>query len=700
MVATTAAAVHTATGAAAAAAPNSYHPTSPARILDTRVGLGAPAGRLGPGRALDLQVAGRGGVPATGATAVVLNVTVTDTTASSYLTVYPTGGQRPLASNLNWQPGEARPNLVEVAVGGGQVTVFNFAGSTSVVADVEGWYSDVGQPAGSGLYRGVVPSRVLDTRSSLGGHAGPVVQGETMRLVIAGKNGVPATGAGAAALNVTATGANLSSFVTIFPAGTPRPIASNLNFVAGETIPNRVVVAIGAGGAIAIYNNTGSAHIVVDVDGWFTDASDATAAGGTFTAVTPSRLLDTRNGTGGAAGKLGQNQTLTLQVAGSGEVPATGAGAVVLNVTAVDGAIPSYLTIFPEGGVRTLSSDLNFSNGDAVPNLVVATLSGSGKIDIYNRFGTVDVVVDVMGWLSTSPLTGVAPSAPQAVQATAGELSATVAWTAPTNPGSGAVTGYTVVAAPGGSTAVAGGDEISAVVPDLTAGVSYTFVVYATNWAGWSPASAPSPAVVPVAPPPPATNVIGDVPWIHQQFSLSCEAAALQMALAHEHIYPNQQQELNDMGIDWRAAYWDASGLRWGDPYVNFVGSPYGSEIYYTGYGVYFPPVARIATAYGGSVLRASEGVAPQDVYSAVLAGHPVITWITYDWKFHPNHPYLAFDGRWVLFAGTAEHAATIVGVSPTSVLVNDPDRSQYWMDKATFEASYATYNRMAVVLN
>src|SRR5713226_1526592 len=113
-----------------------YHPLQPARILDTRNGTGGvPKAPIQPGGTLTVQVAGQGGVPA-GAAAVVMNVTATDTTAPSYLTVFPAGVTMPLASNLNWAPGVTVPNLVAVALGtgaqAGQVTIFNGAGSVDV----------------------------------------------------------------------------------------------------------------------------------------------------------------------------------------------------------------------------------------------------------------------------------------------------------------------------------------------------------------------------------------------------------------------------------------------------------------------------------------------------------------------------------------------------------------------------------------
>jgi hypothetical protein len=84
-------------------------------------------------------VAGAGGVPGN-ASAVVMNATVTDTTAAGYLTVWPTGAPQPLASNLNWVPSQTVANLAVVPLGGGQVSVYDSAGTADVVADIVGWY--------------------------------------------------------------------------------------------------------------------------------------------------------------------------------------------------------------------------------------------------------------------------------------------------------------------------------------------------------------------------------------------------------------------------------------------------------------------------------------------------------------------------------------------------------------------------------
>jgi hypothetical protein len=116
-------------------------PLAPARVLDTRNGNGAPVGKLGPNSSLSLQVTGRGGVPAGGVGAVFLNLTVTQPTAPSHLTVYADGSARPATSNLNFRPDQTIANLTVARIGaGGRVRIYNLAGQTHVIADVAGWF--------------------------------------------------------------------------------------------------------------------------------------------------------------------------------------------------------------------------------------------------------------------------------------------------------------------------------------------------------------------------------------------------------------------------------------------------------------------------------------------------------------------------------------------------------------------------------
>jgi hypothetical protein len=217
-----------------------------------------------------VQVTGLGGVPSTGVSAVVLNVTVTDTSASSYLTVYPScAGSPPNASNLNWVAGKTIANRVMVPVGSdGKVCMFNAAGSTDVIADVAGWFGDASSVMGTQEVGLATPCRVMDTRSGLGGYSTPFGAGVSRTLTVDGVCGVPSSGVAAVILNVTATDTSASSYFTVYPSGSP-PNASDLNWTAGVTIPNLVLASVNASGQITIFNAAGTVDGVVDVVGYF-----------------------------------------------------------------------------------------------------------------------------------------------------------------------------------------------------------------------------------------------------------------------------------------------------------------------------------------------------------------------------------------------------------------------------------------------
>jgi hypothetical protein len=247
-----------------------YNPLTPARILDTRTGNGAPVARLGPGASLDLQVTGRGQVPAAGVQAVVMNVAVTNTTAESFLTVHPTGEARPLASNVNWAPGDTVSSRVIAKLGtNGRVTIYNNAGQTDVIVDVNGWFTDASQAGAGGTFAPLEPARILDTRTGTGGIPGPLGAGSTVEVQVTGRGGVPVNGVTAVVLNATVVSPAGPGWLTIFPTGTAQPVASDLNYAAGEIRPNLVVVKVGAGGKVSLFTPT-TAEVIFDVAGFFT----------------------------------------------------------------------------------------------------------------------------------------------------------------------------------------------------------------------------------------------------------------------------------------------------------------------------------------------------------------------------------------------------------------------------------------------
>ena len=367
-----------------------YRPMTSLRILDTRYGIGGIASPLGQQATINIPVVGRGDVPAGGVAAVVMNATVTQSTASGYITVYPTGSARPSTSAVNFQTGQTVANLVEMPVGtGGDVTVFNYQGSVHVILDVVGWVAS-DTSVGTGLLHAVAPARLLDTRVA----QRPLGGGQTLDLAVGGQGGVPATGAAAAIVNLTVTNGSASSYLIAYPSGSSRPSTSNLNFGPGQTISNRAIVPLGSGGKITLYNFAGQVHVVVDVVGWFTDSTAAASTSGRFVGMTLARLLDTRSG----SGPLQSLETRAVAVLGQGGVPSSGVSAVVLNVTIVNPTAAGFLTVYADQSAPPPTSDLNFPAGALLSNLVVAQVGSDGKIAIYNLTGASHVVVDVLGY--------------------------------------------------------------------------------------------------------------------------------------------------------------------------------------------------------------------------------------------------------------------------------------------------------------
>ncbi|MDH4148722.1 MAG: carboxypeptidase-like regulatory domain-containing protein [Acidimicrobiia bacterium] len=365
--------------------PAAFVPLTPTRIHDTRDQ--GDVGYICPGTSRDFQVTGLGGVPGSGASAVVLNVTATDT-EPGFLTVYPSGEGRPVASNLNIASrSQIRPNLVIVPVGnGGKVSIFSQRGA-HVVLDVAGYFTPSASGNG-GRYTPINPSRAVDTRPG-----GIKITGPIQRQ-IAATPGVPASGVSAVALNVTVTESDAPGFVTVWPTGKSQPVASNLNMAgAGDTNANLVIVPVGPDGAIQLATQ-GGAHLIVDVVGWFNDNSAAPTSAGLFVPLTPKRVFDTRDGGTpvGAQSELVRSHTNGTGVPGS-------ARAAALNVTAVDASAAGYLRVWPTGAPEPGTSTVNFAAGDIRPNAALAQLNGGNAS--YSSNVALHVVADVSGYFTS-----------------------------------------------------------------------------------------------------------------------------------------------------------------------------------------------------------------------------------------------------------------------------------------------------------
>jgi hypothetical protein len=316
-------------------------------------------------------------------------------------------------SNLNFNTNETVANLIEEPVSStGEIAIYNgSSGSVNVIVDVAGYVSSSGE-----TYTPISSLRVCDTRtnnpSNLSGTALSQCEGKTLSPNIPLTISMTGTGllpisATAAVINLTAIAPVGGGYLTAYPSSSSTPpTASNVNFKKGELISNRAVVDLSPTGEINLVSNTAT-NVVVDVAGYYG------GSGAAYTPLSPRRIADSRCAASSpppycasenipqgnlSFSPIGGGSTENLTVAGIGSVPLT-ATAVVLNVTVASTTKGSFLTLWPAGAPSMpTASDLNWSAGTTIPNLVVAEVGANGQVSIYDNAGSVDVIVDVEGW--------------------------------------------------------------------------------------------------------------------------------------------------------------------------------------------------------------------------------------------------------------------------------------------------------------
>ena len=256
-----------------------------------------------------------------------------------------------------------------------------------------------GAPAAT-TYHPLSPVRLLDTRDGTGGLSGPFSPHAARTFQVAGKAGVPAT-ATAITGNLTVTGQTSPGYLFIGPAATNDPSSSNLNFPAGEDRANAVTAALAGDGTLSITyvapTPGSTAHVVLDISGYF--SPDGTGA--TYVPVNPTRLLDTRDGTGGAATPLTPGAPRTFQVVGRAGIPAA-ATAVTGNLTVTQQTAVGYLSIGPLPSASPTSSSLNFPLNDDRANAAWTALGPDGSLSVtlsaVAAGATAHVIFDVTGY--------------------------------------------------------------------------------------------------------------------------------------------------------------------------------------------------------------------------------------------------------------------------------------------------------------
>jgi hypothetical protein len=356
-----------------------YVPVTPFRLLDTRT----TGGPLVAGADRSVPVASVGDIPPD-ATDVAVSVTVTQPTASSFVAAYP-DGQYGGSSTANFASGQTVTVLAVVPIRNGRIALRLGGGSAHVVLDAVGYHRGVALVTSSG-HVPLPPARIFDSRLS-----SPVTPASPRTVPIAGLAGVPAS-AQAVVVNVTVVQPTAAGWLAVSPTGDSVP--TTVSFGAGRTVASLAVVPLSFTGSLTLRVSGGSAQVLLDLAGYVPAATDTDGRLADYLTSGPTRLLDTRTGTGTP---VTAGHDLRVQVAGRAGVP-VGATAVLLSATATHPTASGFLSVYPTGGAAGTST-LNYATGQTVANAALVQLAADGSVSLRVATGSSHVILDVAGYL-------------------------------------------------------------------------------------------------------------------------------------------------------------------------------------------------------------------------------------------------------------------------------------------------------------
>lgn len=372
-----------------------FVPVTPSRLVDSRASssVGGFVTPWGPGTVRQIQVTGRGGVPADAA-GVVVNIAAVKPSSSGGLTIWPTGEPQPASPDVRTTAGMTLDDLVTVPVGnGGAVSIANTRGTVDVLVDVVGYLTTSTAGTVSG-FTPLTPGRILDSRptSRVGAFATPWGPGQTRTVPVAGRAGVPGD-ASAVVLTVTAVNPTNASVVAVWPAGAQRPAAASaLHVPAGRPTSNQIVTTLGSAGSVAVANRSGTTDVTVDVVGYY-----RAGTGARYVPIAPVRVLDSRPGTavGAWTTPWGPATERVVQVTGNPGIPA---GAVAVTGTWLTRTPTQASRLLVGGSGLTTPVSLSFPANHTTSQSVTARLADNGSVSVRNAVGRTDVIAEIDGY--------------------------------------------------------------------------------------------------------------------------------------------------------------------------------------------------------------------------------------------------------------------------------------------------------------
>jgi hypothetical protein len=384
----------------------------PVRFLDTQTGNGAPRAHVAKGQTVHLQITGRGGVPASHVSAVVLNLTTVHPAAQTSLTAYASGGSRPLTQTLWANAGQTIDDNATVRIGaGGKIDIYNGQATTDIIADVYGFYTSdtaLASTMGNGGQWGVyddTPLRVLDSRSDGGALAPGFFYTPVIPFNDYARLHVHAVAVSITTLNATGSGA-LSAYST----GNVRSpsMLGTIRFAHGQVIQNMAILPVKyttstpsspAQPYIAIANiSSQSTHLVVDVLGFFDDGTLLNTSR-YVPATTPQLVADSSKHVN--LGNLGPGQIGTVDP-GAAAVAST--WALQMTVSAVRPTSNTNVGLWPDVSVDAggpldtpVNGRMQAPRGAITASAMMSEVGTNNILDIINGAGTTSVRVQVDG---------------------------------------------------------------------------------------------------------------------------------------------------------------------------------------------------------------------------------------------------------------------------------------------------------------
>jgi len=251
-----------------------YHPLANAqRILNTSASTAntnlKTTGPVAAGSTFTLQVGGTDGVP-TGAAAVAINLTAFNQTGSGIIEAYQDGTAEPTDTTLSYLGTQTASLIADVSLSSAGVIDINNIGSnkTNIIGDVSGYFTK--GTTGGQVYHTVNPTRLVDTRSGIGGATGAIVADGTYTITGANSQQITPAPAPTLVLVLTATSPTAAGDLVGYPNGATQPATSNLNWVASQTIANLSLTPTSSSGAITLLNqSTGTTQLIADCSGYF-----------------------------------------------------------------------------------------------------------------------------------------------------------------------------------------------------------------------------------------------------------------------------------------------------------------------------------------------------------------------------------------------------------------------------------------------